>query len=61
MNDTKMKEILTAMQGITYLEWKKLQHAIDVCFNTDTGAAANKIQLADAERIVENYQCLYGK
>ncbi len=56
MNDEKIKEVLTAMQGITYLEWKKLKHTIDVCFNADVSTVTNKMQLADVDRIVESYR-----
>ena len=29
MKDEKLKAIIEAMQGITYLEWKKLRHVIE--------------------------------
>lgn len=60
MNDEKLKEVLTAMQGITYLEWQKLKHTIDVCFNADVSTATNKMQLADVDRIVESYSHTFG-
>lgn len=51
----KMRLILNAMQGITYLEWQKLRHCIDVRFSADANAAANKMPLADADQIIETY------
>lgn len=51
-----MRLILEAMQGITYLEWKKLKHCIDTMFNADTNVAANRVPLAGAEKIVEAYK-----
>lgn len=55
MNDEKIKEVLTAMQGITYLEWKKLKQTIDLCFSTEISAETNKIQLTGVDRIAEYY------
>ncbi len=55
MTEKKMRLILEAMQGITYLEWRKLRHCIDTRFNADTNVAANCVPLADAEKIVEDY------
>lgn len=56
MNEEKIREILTAMQGITYLEWRKLKHCIDTRFNADANAAANRVPLAGIENIVEVYK-----
>lgn len=55
MTEEKIKLILEAMQGITYLEWRKLKHAIDMRFDTDISAMARKVPLADADRIVKDY------
>lgn len=51
-----MRLILEAMQGITYSEWKKLRHCVDTRFNADTNTAANRVPLADAEKIIEAYR-----
>lgn len=56
MTEEKIRLILEAMQGITYMEWRKLKHCIDTRFNADTSAAANRVPLADAEKIVEAYR-----
>lgn len=56
MTEKKMRLILKAMRGITYLEWKKLRHYIDVRFDADTSVAANYVPLADAEKIAEDYK-----
>ncbi len=56
MTEKKVKSILEAMEGITYLEWKKLRLCIDNRFNADTNEAANRVPLADVEKIVEDYK-----
>lgn len=56
MSEEKMRLILEAMQGVTYLEWRKLRHCIDIRFNADTNTAASRVPLADVETIVENYK-----
>lgn len=54
MNEEKVKLILEAMQGITYLEWKKLSHIIDITFKAETDNQSNKIEIASPEKIVNN-------
>lgn len=51
-----MRLILEAMQGITYLEWRKLRHCIDKRFNADTNVAANRMPLADVGTLVGDYK-----
>lgn len=60
MSEEKLRLILEAMQGITYLEWKKLKHCIDTQFNADTSAAANYVALAGTEKIAEAYKCEFS-
>lgn len=56
MNEEKIRLILEAMQGITYLEWRKLRHCIDTRFDADTNTAANRVPLTGVETIVEGYK-----
>lgn len=56
MSEEKMRLILDAMQGITYLEWRKLRHCIDTRFSADTNVAANRVPLAGVEKIIEGYK-----
>jgi len=55
VNEQKLNTILEAMQGITYLEWKKLSHVINARFDADVSIVSNKITLADADKIIEAY------
>ena len=55
MTEEKKRLILEAMQGITYSEWKKIRHCIDMRFNADINAVANKVLLADVNTIIEDY------
>jgi len=56
MDEAKLKLIFEAMQGITYLDWEKLKHCIDVRFSADARAVANKTLLADTAQLVEDYR-----
>lgn len=56
MTDQKMKLILEAMQGITYLDWRKLKHVIDRRFDADASAVTRKMPLADVDTIVKDYR-----
>lgn len=58
MEEEKLITILEAMQGITYREWCELKHIIERRFEEDTRAVANKVQLADTQRIMESYKYL---
>lgn len=55
LTEEKMKLILEAMQGMTYLEWRKLRHVIDRRFDADASAVTRKMPLADVDTIVKDY------
>lgn len=59
MNEEKVKHILEAMQGITYLEWNKLSHVIDVTFKSEASKESNKIEIASPEVIASKYKRLF--
>lgn len=59
MTEEKVKSIIEAMQGITYQEWKKLSHVIDVYFNNEIAMQGNKIPMADPEVIMDSYKRLF--
>lgn len=56
MEKEKLKEILQSMDGITYLEWKKLKSCIDQCFSAEASKQNNQIQLAGIEQVIREYQ-----
>lgn len=56
VSEEKVNLILEAMQGITYLEWRKLRHCVDTRFDKDVSSVTNKLLLADAGTIVEDYR-----
>lgn len=56
MTEEKIKNILKAMEGITYLEWKKLQDSIEKSFQSEVCSLKNKLQIATPEEIIEKYQ-----
>ncbi len=58
MSEEKIDSILQAMQGITYLEWKKLSHAIDKFFESEASKQSNKIELATPEKAKKFYNLL---
>ncbi len=53
LNEEKAKLILETMQGITYLEWKKIRRIIDIYFESEATIQENKIQLASPKVIVD--------
>ena len=54
-----MRAILESMNGITYLEWKKLSHTIEQRFKAEAGKQSNKIEIADPDIIVSNFKRLF--
>lgn len=59
MKDEKLKAIIEAMQGITYLEWKKLRHVIERKFDSEASMQRNKIKMASPEVIIDSYKHLF--
>ena len=59
MDETKMTCILESMQGVTHLEWEKLKHAIDTCFNSEATKQRNKILMARPEVIIDSFKRLF--
>lgn len=59
ITDEKLRLILEAMQGITYLEWKKLKHVIDRKFDSEASMQGNKIKMASPEVIIDSYKHLF--
>lgn len=55
MDDAKVRLILEAMQGITYLEWRKLRHCIDTRFSADASTATRELPLAAVDTIIKDY------
>lgn len=56
MDEKKLKDILNLIQGITNLEWQKLQMCIDTVFNAEISKQANETLLTDSERVIEEYK-----
>ena len=56
MDEKKLKDILNLIQGITNLEWRKLQMWIDTVFNAEISKQANETRLTDSERVIEEYK-----
>lgn len=58
MKDEKLKAIIEAMQGITYLEWEKLRHVIERKFDSEASMQRNKIKMTSPEVIIDSYKNL---
>ena len=54
-----MKKILEAMQGLSYLEWKKLSHVVDANFKSRASQQANKLEIASPEEIINSLEILF--
>lgn len=59
MDEKKIDCILKSTQGITYMEWKKLKHVIDVHFNSEATIQENNILMARPEVIIDSYKRLF--
>lgn len=55
----KQREVIKAMQGMTYLEWVKLSHAINVHFDTEANSVKNVLEIASPEVIATEYDRLF--
>lgn len=56
IKEEKLRLILDAMQGITYLEWKKLSHVIEKRFNFEASMQENEIKMASPEVVMDSYK-----
>ncbi len=54
MGEEKIRLILEAMQGLTYLEWRKLSHVIEERFSAEAGKQSNKIVIASPDEIMSS-------
>ena len=57
MNEKKLTNILDDMDGITYLEWQKLEMCINNYFRVESRKQSNDIQLTGNRAIIERYKC----
>lgn len=56
MTEKKIQQIVEAMQGITYLEWQKLRHVINVKFESEASKRNKKITMASPADIIDSYK-----
>lgn len=57
--EEKIKKIIQAMQGITYLDWQKIKHIIEADFTRKNSAQANKTLIASPDEIIDLYKRLF--
>lgn len=55
----KQKEVIKAMQGMTYLEWVKLSHVINIRFDMEASSIKNALEVSDPEVIETKYERLF--
>ena len=51
LDENKKQQIFEAMQGITYLEWQKLRHGIELSFQNEVTSQSNRIEIATPEKL----------
>ncbi len=51
--EQRLGKVFEALQGITYLEWQKLSHAIDRSFQSEATKQSNNIKIAAPEKLKE--------
>ncbi len=59
MGTDKINSIIETMQGITYLEWQKLKHVIDVRFASEAAKRSNEITMESPADIMDSYRQLF--
>lgn len=59
MDEEKLKSIIDAMNGLTYIEWRKLEHVINMKFSAEASRNTNKIMIASADEIVKDFKRLF--
>lgn len=59
MQEEKLRKILQVMEGISYLEWQKLKHVVDIHFDNEAAKHNNKIMLAATEELMTSYNRLF--
>lgn len=55
----KQKEILKAMQGMTYIEWFKLCQVVNIYFDDQAGKIKKALEIASPETIATEYDRLF--
>lgn len=55
MDEAKLRSIVDAMQGITYLDWNHIRIVIEEAFSTEASKQSNKIGIASPDEIVSRY------
>lgn len=56
VGEKNMRDIYEALQGITYLEWKKLSHAINRHFENEASKQENNILIGSPEELEKSYK-----
>lgn len=51
LDENKKQQIFEALQGITYLEWQKLRHGIELSFQNEVTSQSNRIEIATPEKL----------
>lgn len=55
----KQKEVLKAMEGMTYLEWLKLYQAINITFDEEASRVKNSSKITSLDTIAAEYERLF--
>lgn len=56
MDEEKIRKIIEAMDGITYIEWCKLKHVMDKDFTAKAGKIAMEIVIDSSDEIVNSFK-----
>lgn len=49
MDSKRLEEVIRTLEGMTYLDWKKVSHAIDRYWQVRTSEVNHKLTLADSD------------
>lgn len=55
MDEAKLRSIIEAMHGITYVDWNHIRIVIDEAFSAEASKQSKKIVIASPDEIVSRY------
>ncbi len=57
--EIRLFEVMRSLQGITYLQWRKIATAVDASFSARADKQKNSMVIAPKEALMETYHSMY--
>ena len=55
----RLLEVMRSLQGMTYLQWRKIATAVDASFSARADEQKNSMVIATKEELMEMYHSMY--